>query len=218
MEPVRTYRKQIDDLAASVRASGVTDERVIDALRRVPRHAFVETALQQQAYDDVALPLGDGVTISQPSIVARMTEWLDVRPDERVLEVGTGSGYQAAVLCELGARVFSVERHAALLAQTAALLGRLGYRVRTRAGDGTYGWPGLPPFDAIIVTAGGPSVPLELIEQLRAPVEGRPDARMVIPVGPPGQQHLLGLTRTAPGTLAETRLGAVRFVPLIRDS
>lgn len=218
MEPPRTYRKQIDDLLASVRASGVTDARVLDAIRRVPRHAFVETALRPRAYADVALPLGDGVTISQPSIVARMTEWLNVQPDERVLEVGTGSGYQAAVLCELGARVFSVERHADLLAQTAVLLDRLGYRVRTRAGDGTYGWPGMPPFDAIIVTAGGPVVPPELLDQLRPPAPGRPDARMVIPVGPPGHQQLIGLTRTAPGTIDETPLGAVSFVPLVRGT
>lgn len=216
MDAPRTYRTQIERLVASVRASGVTDGRVLDALRRVPRHAFVETGLRAQAYEDRALPLGrHGVTISQPSVVARMTEWLGLRPDERVLEVGTGSGYQAALLCEVGARVFSVERHADVLATAAATLERLGYRVRTRHGDGTYGWPGLPPFDAIVVTAGGPAVPPELVAQLRAPVGGRPDARMVIPVGPPGRQELVGLTRTASGVV-ETRLGAVAFVPLVR--
>ncbi len=216
MDVPRTYRTQVRDLVASVRASGVTDERVLSAIRRVPRHEFVESGLQARAYEDVALPLGTGaVTISQPSVVARMTEWLGLWPDARVMEVGTGSGYQAAVLCELGARVFSVERHADVLARAVTKLEALGYRVRTRHGDGTYGWPGLPPFDAIVVTAGGPAVPSELVEQLRAPADGKPDARMVIPVGPHGRQELVGLTRTAAG-LVEARLGAVTFIPLVR--
>ena len=216
MEAPRTYRAQVASLLAAVRAAGVTDERVLTALARVPRHAFVQTALAGRAYEDVALPLGGDVTISQPSTVAWMTQWLALRPGERVLEIGTGSGYQAAVLCEVGVTVFSVERHARLLAATDARLRALGYRVRTRAGDGTYGWPGLPPFDAIIVTAGGPAVPDELRAQLRRPVPGAPDARMIIPVGPPSAQQLLGITRTGDATWREERLGGVRFVPLVR--
>lgn len=217
MTPRRTYSAQIHALLAAIRAAGVTDERVLKAMARVPRHEFVQTGLAARAYEDVALPLGDDVTISQPSTVAWMTQWLALQPGERVLEVGTGSGYQAAVLCELGAVVYSVERHASLRAKTDALLRRLGYRVVTRTGDGTYGWPGLPPFDAIIVTAGGPAVPAELKAQLRQPVAGRPDARMIIPVGPPTAQQLVGITRTGEATWREEPLGRVRFVPLVRD-
>ena len=216
MSTHRTYRAQIEAMLDAVRASGVTDARVLAALAAVPRHEFVGTALRGQAYADVRLPLGDDVTISKPSTVARMTELLDVREGERVLEIGTGSGYQAAVLAALGARVFTVERHARLHAQATATLDRLGIRVRTRHGDGTYGWSGYAPFDAIVVTAGGPAVPAELVEQLRAPAAGRPDARLVIPVGPPRQMVLHRITRTGPGETAEERLDDATFVPLIR--
>ena len=196
----------------------VADARVLEALGAVPRHEFVpDRSLWRRAYEDVALPIGLGQTISQPRTVARMTEELAVRPGERVLEVGTGSGYQAAVLVALGARVFSVERHAPLLRQTEGVFRRLGLRVRTRAGDGTRGWPGYAPFDAIVVTAGGPSVPDELVEQLRDPVEGKPDARLLIPVGPPDRQVLTRLTKTGPDTVTRESFDGVLFVPLVRD-
>ena len=207
------------DLVALLRDKGIADERVLAAIGAVPRHRFVrDTSLLRQAYDDAALPIGDGQTISQPFTVARMTELLAVQPRERVLEVGTGSGYQAAVLAELGARVFSIERHAALLKRTEPVLKELGVRVRTRIGDGTYGWPGYAPFDAIIVTAGGPDVPQELIDQLRDPVEGRPDARMLIPVGPGDRQVLHRLTKTGVGTVRSETFDGVLFVPLVRDA
>ncbi len=203
-------------LVDALRAKGIADEAVLAAVGRVPRHRFIpDTSLHRQAYDDVALPIGEGQTISQPHTVARMTELLDVREGERVLEIGTGSGYQAAVLTELGARVFSVERHAPLLRRTLPILKDLGLRVRTREGDGTYGWPGYAPFDAIIVTAGGAVVPDELVEQLRAPAKGRPDARLLIPVGPPRRQVLHRFTKTAGGLVEETFDG-VLFVPLVR--
>ncbi len=206
-------------LVTALRDKGIADERVLAAIGSVPRHRFVrDTSLLRQAYDDVALPIGDGQTISQPFTVARMTELLAVRPGERVLEVGTGSGYQAAVLAELGARVFSVERHAALLKRTEPVLKELGLRVRTRAGDGTYGWPGYAPFDAIIVTAGGPDVPKELVDQLRDPAEGKPDARLIIPVGPPASQTLYRLVKSEPGTVAAEAFDGVVFVPLVRDA
>lgn len=212
-----TFRARLVD---HLRAAGIADERVLGAIGRVPRHRFIhDSGLQRQAYDDVALPIGAGQTISQPQTVARMTELLDVRPGERVLEVGTGSGYQAAVLAELGARVFSIERHASLLRPTEAVLKALGYTgVRTRAGDGTLGWPGYAPFDSVIVTAGGPEVPPDLLDQLREPVSGRPDARMLIPVGPPRRQVLHRITKTGPDAFADEAFDGVVFVPLVRDA
>jgi protein-L-isoaspartate(D-aspartate) O-methyltransferase len=206
-------------LIETLREKGLTDERVLAALVAVPRHEFVEAAMRMRAWEDEALPIGLAQTISQPFTVGFQTALLDVRPDERVLEVGTGSGYQAAVLAELGARVFSVERHAELLARTNALLENLGYRVRTRAGDGTRGWPALAPFDAIIVTAGGIGVPPALLEQLRPPAPDRPDARLVIPVGGPEGQTMVRLTRVGEGmgpeAFREERFGQFRFVPLV---
>ena len=201
-------------LVDALRAKGIADERVLAAIGAVPRHELMD-GMQQRAYRDEALPIGLRQTISQPFTVARMTELLAPEPGERILEVGTGSGYQAAVLEELGARVFSVERHAALLARTAATLQRLGYRVRTRAGDGTYGWPGYAPFAGIVVTAGG-AVPDELLAQLREPRPGRRDARMVIPVGPPERQALHRITRTGAASYETEVFDPVLFVPLVR--
>lgn len=203
-------------LVEGLRAKGVRSERVLAAIGSVPRHAFVEPALRPRAYADEALPIGTGQTISQPLTVALMTELLDVQPGDRVLEVGTGSGYQAAVLVALGAHVFSVERHAPILARTNALLAELGVRVRTRLGDGALGWPALAPFDAVVVTAGGPDVPEALVAQLRGPRAGRPDARLVIPVGPPGRQTLHRITRTGEATTTDEALHDVVFVPLVR--
>lgn len=207
-------------LVDALRDAGIEDERVLAAIGRVPRHRFVlDSGLQRQSYDDVALPIGLGQTISQPRTVARMTELLEVQPDDRVLEVGTGSGYQAAVLAELGARVFSVERHAPILRRTEAVLKEEGYTsIRTRAGDGTLGWPGYAPFDAIIVTAGGPEVPPDLLEQLREPADGKPDARLLIPVGPPRRQVLHRITKTGPEATSTEVFDGVVFVPLVRDA
>ncbi len=205
------------ELVAHLR-SHIDDERVLAAIGEVPRHKFIpDQSLHRDAYADVALPIGQGQTISQPRTVARMTELLDVRPGERVLEVGTGSGYQAAVLLALGARVFSVERHEPVLREAEAVFRALGLDLRTRAGDGTQGWPGYAPFDAIIVTAGGPAVPPALIDQLREPAEGKPDARLLIPVGPPRRQVLTRITKTGPDTTTRERLDGVVFVPLISD-
>lgn len=202
-------------LVALLRAGGIRDERVLAAIAAVPRQAFVEPSLRARAFEDAALPLRLGQTISQPSTVARMTELLGVQPGDRVLEVGTGSGYQAAVLAAMGARVFSIERHAPILAQAAAVLDGLGVRIRTRVGDGHHGWSGLAPFDGIVVTAGGPGVPDALVRQLRLPTPGRPGASLVIPVGPPGQQTLHRITRTGEATTHDEAHGAVSFVPFV---
>jgi len=182
---------------------------VLAALRQVPRHEFVPPEQVASAYHDRPLPIGLGQTISQPSLVAFMTELLKVRAGSRVLEVGTGSGWQAALLAALGAEVYSIEIVAPLAVTAEARLARLGYRVTVRAGDGYRGWPEHAPFDAIIVTAGAPRVPPPLVEQLKR------GGRLVIPVDAPGGwQQLWLIEKRADGTLDERSLMDVAFVPL----
>ncbi|HET6194331.1 MAG TPA: protein-L-isoaspartate(D-aspartate) O-methyltransferase [Acetobacteraceae bacterium] len=184
--------------------------RVAAALARVRREAFVPAGEEEAAYQNRPLPIGHGQTISQPFIVALMTELLDLQPTDRVLEVGTGSGYQTAVLAELASEVCSIEVIAELAAGAAAMLAQQGYgKVALRTGDGGLGWPERAPFDAIIVTAAAQEVPPALTEQLRA------GGRMVIPVGPPhDDQELLLITKDAAGTLARRTVLPVAFVPL----
>ncbi len=186
------------------------DPRVLEALAAVPREAFVPAAWQDQAEADTALPIAHGQTISQPTIVALMTHLAAVRPGDRVLEVGTGSGYQAAVLAALGAKVFTVEILPGLAAEARARLDRLGIAgVTGRVGDGGLGWPEEAPFDAILVTAAAPRVPPALVAQLK------PGGRLVIPVGPEGGiQQLRLLEKAADGRVRERAVTDVRFVPL----
>ena len=188
---------------------GVTDPRVLAAMGKVPRHEFMPEALRSQAYGDHAMPIGEGQTISQPYIVALMTELLELKGDERVLEIGTGSGYQAAVLADLCQKVFTVERVKNLADKARATLDRLGYKnVAMKVFDGTYGWKEMAPFDAIIVTAAAPDIPSALVEQLK---EG---GRLVIPVGERYTQVLVKVVRTATGVLRTESIPCV-FVPLI---
>ncbi|MEK6684510.1 MAG: protein-L-isoaspartate(D-aspartate) O-methyltransferase [Nitrospirota bacterium] len=190
-------------------ARGIKDPRVLSAMGRVPRHLFVEEALRDRAYGDHALPIGERQTISQPYMVALMTESLALKGSERVLEIGTGSGYQTAVLAELAARVYSIERIAGLADRARRLIASLDYRnVTIKVFDGTYGWKEQAPFDAILVTAGSPDVPAPLTEQLK---EG---GRMIIPVGDRTTQILKKVTRTAAGIEVSSMTGCV-FVPLI---
>ncbi len=190
-------------------ARGVKDERVLAAMRRVPRHEFLPEALRCMAYQDSALPLGEGQTMSQPFMVALMTELLELKGTERVLEIGTGSGYQAAVLAELCEKVYTVERIKILADRARQNLDRLGYqRVAIKVYDGTYGWKEMAPFDAIIVTAGSPDVPAPLVEQIK---DG---GRMVIPVGERYNQTLLKVAKTPEGYVHERSIPCV-FVPLI---
>ncbi|HXG08702.1 MAG TPA: protein-L-isoaspartate(D-aspartate) O-methyltransferase [Gemmataceae bacterium] len=191
---------------------GVKNERVLAALRKVPRHLFVPDDVRAAAYQDGPLPIGEGQTISQPYIVAFMTEALNPQPGQRVLEVGTGSGYQAAVLAELGAEVYTIELLPTLAAQAKERLERLGYRrVRVRTGDGYKGWPEAAPFDAIMVTCGADHVPPPLFEQLK------PGGMMIIPVGPTGgEQWLRVITKGPEGQRQEQDVLPVRFVPLRR--
>lgn len=213
----RSHQRQRAQLIETLRRKGITDERVLRAIAAVPRHEFVEPALRGRAYEDEALPIGLKQTISQPFTVAYQTSLLEIQPGEKVLEVGTGSGYQAAVLCEMGARVFSIERHAELLQRTDALLQRLGYRIRTRHGDGTLGWLGIAPFNAIVVTAGGTDVPDPLLEQLAMPTPARGGGRLVIPVGSADKQTMWRITRTGEDTFDRESFHDFRFVPLVSD-
>jgi protein-L-isoaspartate(D-aspartate) O-methyltransferase len=198
-------------VARQLQRRDITDPRVLVAMGTVPRHRFVPAALASRAYGDYPLPIGEDQTISQPYIVALMTQWAEVQPQDRVLEVGTGSGYQAAVLAELAGRVYSIEIRPELARQAAARLKDLGYgRVQVRSGDGYQGWPEAAPFDAILVTAAAPRVPPALTAQLK---EG---GRLVIPLGPHGGAQTLMRYRRVQGKLVEEANLPVRFVPLVR--
>jgi protein-L-isoaspartate(D-aspartate) O-methyltransferase len=195
-----------------LRARGVEDERVLDAFREVPREVFVAAGLEESAYTDAPLPIGESQTISQPFVVGLMVEALRIRPDDRVLEVGAGSGYAAAILSRLASEVYAIERHPSLAREARERIEQLGYEnVKLRAGDGTLGWPEAAPFDAILVSAGGPDVPPALLDQLA------PGGRMVIPVGTSREQELVRITKSADGRLRTESLGPVVFVPLIRE-
>lgn len=195
-----------------IQARGVRDRRVLAAMRKVPRHRFVSREFQNMASMDTPLPIGQAQTISQPYIVALMTELAEVAPGEKVLEVGTGSGYQAAVLAELTSRVYTIEILPALAARAKATLEALGYtQVQTRVGDGYLGWPEAAPFDAILVTAAPEHVPEPLVDQL---AEG---GILVIPVGPKGGAQELQRFRKKNGALVAEKLIPVSFVPLIHE-
>jgi protein-L-isoaspartate(D-aspartate) O-methyltransferase len=194
----------------TIEARGITDPDVLAALRSVPRHRFVPDDYAAQAYADHPLPIGHGQTISQPYIVAWMTELLALQPGERVLEIGTGSGYQAAVLAELpGVEVYSLEIVPELAARAAETLTALGYdEIHLRQGDGYFGWPEAAPFDAVLVTAAPDHLPQPLAQQLS------PAGRLVIPIGPPGGYQSLWRFAVEEGELVAENLGGVRFVPL----
>ncbi len=197
-------------LVMELRRQGIADTRVLGAMERIPRESFVPETFRDQAYEDTALPIGHGQTISQPTVVARMTEALAVTDRHRVLEIGTGSGYQAAVLAKLCRRLYTIERHRPLLQQAEARFRELRlHNVTTRWGDGTKGWPESAPFDRIIVTAAGLEIPDTLPEQLA------PGGIMIIPVGERGDtQRLVRIVRDADGFVCDD-MGTVRFVPLV---
>jgi protein-L-isoaspartate(D-aspartate) O-methyltransferase len=206
-----TQRARRLGMARFIQAEGVRDSATLEALRSVPRHEFVRPGDRDRAYGDHPLPIGHGQTISQPYVVGYMTEVLAPRPGLKVLEVGTGSGYQAAILARTGCAVYSIEIVRPLADQARERLARLGYRsVAVRHGDGHFGWPEQAPFDAIIVTAAAGFVPPALIEQLR------PGGRMVIPVGSVyGIQNLILVDKDARGRVRTEQLLPVRFVPLV---
>ncbi|HEX7070122.1 MAG TPA: protein-L-isoaspartate(D-aspartate) O-methyltransferase [Rhodothermales bacterium] len=215
MREERDLRRQRMRLVAELREKGIHDERVLGAIARVPRHLFVEPALRARAYRDEALPIGLKQTISQPFTVAYQTMMLEVRDGDTVLEVGTGSGYQAAVLVEMGVRVYSVERHKPLLDRTKALLDRLGYRIVTRHGDGSLGWEAFAPYDGIVVTAGALDIPEPLLSQLREPSQRQRGGRLIIPIGDDRGQVMNRIEREGPRQFRRQRLDSFRFVPLV---
>jgi len=193
-----------------IESRGISDEEVLRAMRKVPRHLFVDEALQTQAYADHPLPIGHGQTISQPYVVAMMTAILKVKPGMKVLEIGTGSGYQTAILAEIGADVYTVERIKPLYQMARQRFTHLKYfRIKTKLDDGTLGWPEQAPFDRILVTAGGPDVPAPLLEQLSDP------GTLVVPVGGDRRyQQLLRLTKEG-GQVSRENMGSVAFVDLV---
>ncbi|MBU1041817.1 MAG: protein-L-isoaspartate(D-aspartate) O-methyltransferase [Proteobacteria bacterium] len=207
VDPRRMRERMVDE---QIVARGITDQRVIGVMRELPRHLFVEEAMAKQAYMDNPLPIGEGQTISQPYIVALMTEVLQVEPGMKVLEIGTGSGYQAAVLAKLGADVHTVERIPKLCEAARDRLRAMAlFNVHVKLDDGTLGWPSIAPFDRILVTAGGPEIPPPLVEQLG---EG---GRLVMPVGPARRLQSLLVLEKKNGEIQRRDLCAVQFVDLV---
>ncbi len=196
------------ELIDELREQGITDERVLNAMLKVPREEFMPESVRSHAYENVALPIGFGQTISQPYTVAFMTKALNVQPGDKILEIGTGSGYQAAVLAELGGEVYTIERSLDLYNRTFKLLDKFDYKIRMKYGDGTLGWKEEAPFDKIIVTAGSPKIPKTLVEQLKI------GGRMVIPVGDKAGQKMIVIDKTEKGEKIYEYSG-FRFVPLI---
>ena len=210
-EAIKYERQRKEMVRHQIEARGITDPLVLTAFRTVPRHLFVSEALRDQAYGDYPLPIGEQQTISQPYIVAEMTQALELHKDDRVLEIGTGSGYQAAILAEIIYRVYTIERIRSLYIQTRKLLDKLHYHnIIMRCSDGTAGWKDESPFNAIIVTAGAPDVPEKLLEQL---AEG---GRMVVPVGNQHSQDLIKVVKDKRG-IHKSNLGGCRFVKLIGE-
>lgn len=203
------FKQRRKKLVDTLREKGIRDEAVLEAFSMVPRHLFIDTALEDRAYDDTALPIGKEQTISQPYTVARQTELLQLHPGEKVLEIGTGSGYQVVILCELGAEVYSVERHKELYERARAIIKKMGYHVHLKLGDGTVGWSAYAPYDAIVVTAGAPSVPNDLVEQLNI------NGRLVVPVGDAEKQEMVRITKHRENEFEEERFKNFKFVPLI---
>ena len=207
VDPVRSRERMVRE---QIEARGVSDRAVLDAMRSLPRHLFVEEALASKAYSDGPLPIGEGQTISQPYIVALMSELLRVEPGMKVLEIGTGSGYQAAVLAHMGCEVYTVERIKKLFfTARKRFMDMRMFSVKLKLDDGTMGWPDEAPFDRIIVTAGGPSVPEPLVDQLGDP------GRMLIPVGEGRRNQSLILVEKKDGEVIRTDKGGVAFVDLV---
>jgi len=210
---IDNYREQgaRKQLVEELKKKGIEDENVLKAIGKVPRHYFFDETFWNQAYKDIAFPIGEGQTISQPYTVAYQTQLLHVQKGDRVLEIGTGSGYQACVLIELGAKVFTIERQEKLYKHTAEILPKIGYRARFFLGDGSHGIPKRAPYDKIIVTAGAPTVPDELLKQLNI------GGILVIPVGDQETQKMITVLKVGEHDYEKIVLDTFRFVPLVGD-
>ncbi|MDX9941969.1 MAG: protein-L-isoaspartate(D-aspartate) O-methyltransferase [Bacteroidales bacterium] len=196
-------------LAEEVKGKGISDERIIQAIEKIPRHFFLDSSFVEFAYQDKPFPIGSGQTISQPYTVAFQTELLNILKGDKVLEIGTGSGYQACVLLELGAKVFSIERHHSLYVKTKNLLPKMGYNPRLFYGDGYKGLPAYAPFDKILITAAAPQIPAGLLQQLKT------GGMMVIPVGAGGTQTMFRIIKRDENKYDQEDFGLFRFVPML---
>jgi protein-L-isoaspartate(D-aspartate) O-methyltransferase len=210
MEDNYLHKGLREKLVNEIRSKGIRDEKVLEAIRKVPRHLFMDSSFIKFAYKDQAFPIGSGQTISQPYTVAFQTELLDVQPLDKVLEIGTGSGYQAAVLIEMGARVFTIERQKDLFLKVQVLLPEMGYNPVFFYGDGYQGLPTYSPFDKILITAAAPEVPVGLISQLKT------GGKMVVPVGGSGSQVMTLVEKTAPDNHVLNEHGWFVFVPMLK--
>ncbi len=201
-----------NQLANLLKDKGIEDEKVLAAIARVPRHLFLDSSFEQHAYQDKAFPIAAGQTISQPYTVAFQTQVLEISPKDKVLEIGTGSGYQASVLCEMGAKVYSIERQKELFSFSNTLLKKLGYSLTQKFGDGYKGLPTFAPFDKIVVTAGAPNIPKALLAQLKV------GGVMIIPVGNEDEdQEMIKIVRKSETQFTQKKMGAFRFVPMLEN-
>jgi len=201
-------RKRLID---SIRKKGIVDERVLEAMNKIPRHVFLDSSFLEYAYDDKPFPIGSGQTISQPYTVAKQTELLDVKKGQKVLEIGSGSGYQACVLEEIGAKVFSIERQKKLFVKTKEFISELGYNIRFFYGDGNKGLPSFAPFDRILITAAAPEISKELFSQLKI------GGILVVPLGEGAVQTMMRITKTSETEFQEETFEQFRFVPMLKN-
>lgn len=199
-------------LVSEIRSKGIADERILKAIDSIPRHLFLDSSFLEFAYEDKPFPIGSGQTISQPYTVAFQTELLDINKGQKILEIGTGSGYQACVLAELGAKVYTIERQRKLYLKTKEFLPKLGYRqIKLFYGDGYKGVPAFEPYDGILITAAAPQIPEKLVEQLKV------GGVIVIPLGEGDVQTMMRIKKNNDGTLSEEHFGGFRFVPLLKN-
>jgi len=211
MQDSLRYKGMREELIKKLRNSGIKDEKILNAFNNVPRHYFLDTTFAEQAYSDMAFQIGAGQTISHPYTVAFQTELLELKKGDKVLEIGTGSGFQTSILAELGMKVFSIERHKELHLKAKLILQQLKYKTQLRFGDGFKGMPSYAPFDKIIITCGAPFVPKELINQLKV------GGVMIIPVGEGAKQQMQKITKLSEGETKIEKLGVFSFVPMLED-
>jgi protein-L-isoaspartate(D-aspartate) O-methyltransferase len=212
MEDSYRHKGMRKKLVADIAKKGISDQRILNAIDSIPRHVFLDSSFLEFAYEDKPFPIGSGQTISQPYTVAFQTELLDIKKGDKVLEIGTGSGYQACILSEMGAKVFTIERQRKLYQKTKTFLSNIGFRmIKCFYGDGFKGVPAFAPYDKILITAAAPEIPDDLLDQLK------PNGLLVIPLGSGDIQTMIRMTKQKDGTITEDHFGAFRFVPMLKD-